>query len=146
MKIDEIRPFLNKYDNTLKLYSDLLSQKTSLTDLEPQVEIFTLDQQTFKIKAFGKSVEVRFSMLFNGGSAQGVITAFLTGSENCQPFEKKLLEVSYDELGNPLGSTGISFCINEEDSLRILVVYILDNLINETLTKQPRKIKTSSLT
>lgn len=146
MKFEEIKPFLNKYDNVLELYSKLLSQKNSLTDLEPQVEITTLDKKSFKIKAFGKAIEVRFSMLFNSGSVQGIITAFLTGSENCQPFEEKLLEVSYDKLGNPLGSTDIKFCINDDGSLRVLVTYILDSLINKALTKQQKTIRSSSLT
>lgn len=133
----EIKSKLNDYDKLKKLYKDLLSLSTASTDstlFQPKAPI-TEVLDTLEIKAFGKSLEVRFKMIIDDGISLGLISAFLLEKENCQPCESEICTIHFDKLGNfKSPQTLTAHNMRDENSLLKVVHLILENLIANEIT------------
>lgn len=136
MKTYEIKNKLKDYDKLINLYANLISHDAIFDSLKPEVKLTNEDGEILKIQAFGKKIEVRFSMIIKAGYSRGKITAFLLKSEGCQPVEEILLSTTFDISGNFQGELPLSACdIYEEETLLTLVHLILKNLIQNEITE-----------
>ena len=134
MKNYELKNKLNDYDKLIDLYRNFILLSPDLLSLTPQVKV-TKKDDTLKFQAFGKVAEVRFTMVIKDDISQGKITAFLLGTENCQPFERELFTNLFDTLGNFKGERPLISCGLDEDNSQLnLIHFILRSLIEKEMT------------
>lgn len=140
MITQEVRIRLNEYHKLNQLYKNLVLQVEYIETVQHQVQFNSDDDQTSIVKAFGKTIELRFSMVIKNNTPEGQIKAVLVDTKNSKAFEKELLMVSFDTLGNITNSINLgAYGIEDDYALFNLVFLTLDALITQVLSSTEKK-------
>lgn len=140
MITQEVRIRLNEYHKLNQLYKNLVLQVEYIETVQHQVQFNSDDDQTSIVKAFGKTIELRFSMVIKNNTPEGQIKAVLVDAKNSKDFEKELLMVSFDTLGNITNSINLgTYGIEDDYALFNLVFLTLDALITQVLSSTEKK-------